>query len=89
MYQVMSTHKKNKCLTLMLRWPVSTHGVPISVFIICRRNAFLCVFIKTLTFYQPRSEGDNVLGRVRPSVRLYVRALLFEPFDKVEFLARS
>ena len=34
----------------------------------------------SLYFYRPRSEGYNVLGNVRPSVRLYVRALLFEPF---------
>ncbi len=37
-------------------------------------------------YYRPRSEGDNVLGSVRPSVRpfvcLFVRALLFEPFDQ-------
>ncbi len=31
--------------------------------------------------YRPRSEGDNVLGSVRPSVRLFVCALLSEPFD--------
>ena len=26
-----------------------------------------------MSFYQPRSEGDNVLGSVRPSFRLSVR----------------
>ena len=26
-------------------------------------------------------QGDNVLGSARPSVRLFVRALLAEPFD--------
>ncbi len=35
--------------------------------------------------YRPRSEGDNVLGSVRPSVRLSVSpsvtALTAEPFD--------
>ncbi len=35
------------------------------------------------TFYRPRSEGDNVLGSVRPSVRqsvrLSVRPLTAEP----------
>ncbi len=32
-------------------------------------------------FYRPRSEGDNVLVSVRPSVRLFVCALPAEPFD--------
>ncbi len=31
--------------------------------------------------YRPRSEGDNVIGSVRLSVRVSIRALLFEPFD--------
>ena len=31
--------------------------------------------------YRPRSEGDNVLGSVRPSVCLCVYALTAEPFD--------
>ncbi len=38
-----------------------------------------------MNHYRPRSEGDNALGSVRPSVRLSVRlsvcALTAEPFD--------
>ncbi len=41
----------------------------------------------SIHFYRPRSEGDNVLGSVRPSVCLsvcqFVLALLFEPFDDI------
>ncbi len=36
---------------------------------------------KQLPNYRPRSEGDNVLGSVRPSVCLSVNALTPEPFD--------
>ncbi len=39
--------------------------------------------INILSFsnYRPQSEGDNVLGSVRPSVRLSGSALTAEPFD--------
>ena len=46
--------------------------------IISNRIALTC-------FYRPRSEGDNVIGSIRPSVcvslDMFVRALLFELFD--------
>ncbi len=37
--------------------------------------------IAILHIYRPRSEGDNVIGSVRPSVCVFVRALLFTPFE--------
>ena len=36
---------------------------------------------KYLSYYRPRSKGDNTFGQVRLSVCLVVGALLFEPFD--------
>ena len=32
---------------------------------------------KDVSIYRPQSEGDNVLGSIRTSVRVCVRALLF------------
>jgi len=34
-----------------------------------------------ISYYRPRSRGDNTFGSVRVCVRLSVGALLFEPFD--------
>ena len=42
----------------------------------------VCLYQKLRCYYRSRSgEIMYLIASVRPSVRLYVRALLFEPFD--------
>ncbi len=56
--------------------------MPVAVKFLKGRNTN---FLSLIHIYQPRSEGDNVLGSVRPSVHLSVWvsvcALTAEPFD--------
>ncbi len=55
----------------------------------------MIILAKDLDCYRPRSEGDNVLGSVRPSVRLsdrpfvcqFVQPLLPEPFTSQRCLS--
>ena len=41
--------------------------------------------ISTLLFYRPRSEGDNVLRSVRPSVRLFVRLCALSCLNRLTY----
>ncbi len=49
----------------------------------CTKEIYPCNIVQRVVnyFYRPRSEGDNVLGCVRPSVRPSVTTLTPEPFD--------
>ncbi len=51
-------------------------GHDISLVLSSNVNGFLH---RKLYLYRPRSEGDNRIGSVRPSVRLFVHALPAEP----------